>query len=540
MKNTNNPNFWMLPSRKKLTAFSFAVTLGFAPLIATAQTEPSAVPETKKSDQARVRLGEFTVTRYNEDWSFLKNSPQKNTFPNDLKFVPLNEKQNIYVTFLGELRIRNINETSHSDALGPTTNPAKNIYTQSRPVNFTAIRTDFGADVHVTKYFRAFVQFVSGQDLGNNIGHTGAYHGEVPTSFESPIQLLQGFAEPRLYIDHAQLGLRIGREVLSFGNGTIIDANDFPNFQAPYDVIHPFLKYGDLTIDGFVSHQVTMEYRPFSDYGNADISLSGLYISKRYHTHIFGMPVVGELQPFFFAWHNTSVEYGDVGGKLTSGLKGPDTRRDYGARVTAKFGGWDFDIEGLKQGGTFEPDTTSTGPAVYGRRSVNAWAYFTQEGYTFRDVRFAPRLGIQADGMSGGSLNKSGTEGAYQPIDASALYLAASNTLGATNLIDFRPNVTLHLTPKITVKGWYGFYWRQTLSDSIYVTAPLLPYAKSNNTYIKGRMIAQIPQLDASWAFTPRVSLAEIFAVLLPAPALVEAGGGKGDIFSATTLTLRF
>lgn len=515
---------------KKLNAKQRGLALGICSLLcalpgfSSAQTSSNSVLEDKSQTKAKIlkkpiwhaaartkeisRDDRYQILRYNEDWSFLSDPKERTNIFDGLKFIPLNTDKSAYLTFFGDLRFRNVNETSHSDA-------------KSRPLNFLAIRTDLGADLHVTPYFRAFFEAVSAQDLGANIGIPKS-PVQVPPAFKNPFDVLQGFVEPSIYVGNAKIGLRVGREVMKWGNGTVIDPNDFPNVQTAFDAIHPYLDYKDLTIDAFISHAVTMELKPLSDFDDANTELSGVYVSQKYHNFdLLGHAANGAIEPFFFLYRNTDATY------AVSTQTGLDTRYDYGLRLDTNVGGWDFDNQAIKQNGTFAT------------RTVNAWAIFTNNGYTFRNLPLTPRLGLQFDAMSGGDVKGRSTIFTYQPLFPSALYFADMAFFAPSNLIEVRPTLTFHPTQRISIEGFYGFFWRQNVDDAIYATAPFKAFGTSS-TVNKGRLIGEVPQILFSWDITPQISFNEYASILLPAPALVQSGGGKGDVFSATTLAFRF
>jgi hypothetical protein len=402
----------------------------------------------------------------------------------------------------GDERIRNINDSTKSDT--PKVDGQ----------NFTAFRTDLGADLHVTRYFRTFIEFVSGYDEGSHLGAR-------PASFDNPADLLQFFIEPMGKIGNVDVGLRLGREVMKWGNGTVIDPNDFPNVEVAFDAIHPYAEWDDFRIDAFVSDSVKDSNTSWHDSNNPSTKLDGVYVVKKFDNFdISDLKVNGTIEPFFFNYENDVAKYGIQTGR--------DVRKDYGLRMTAHFNGFDFDEEAISQGGTFA------------NRDVDAWAYFTNQGYTFGDLPLTPRLGFQADGASGGDSKKGTTIQTYQPMFPTNNYISDMDFFGLQNLIDFRPSVVFHVTPKISLQALYGFYYRENVKDAIYVASPNRAYASTATNPPKGSEIGEVPQIIFSWNITPQVLFTQYASTLRPSSSLVQAGGGKGDIFFATTLLFRF
>jgi hypothetical protein len=515
-------------NRKGALYLGLGMALGLMPSLAFAQATPAEAQQTPTRIRSTVAQPpipvaddsgggdieggsdkQYLILRYNEDWSYLKDPSKRKNFLDPFKFIPLDASKDSYVTLFGDERIRNVNEST------------KNVKKGTSATNFTAVRTDFGADIHITPYFRGFVQFVSAYDLGD--GHR---IGALPASFQNPFDVLQAFVEPMGQIGRVKVGLRVGREVMKWGNGTVIDPNDFPNVQTAFDAVHPYAVWDQWRVDAFVSDAVTLRSHTFEDSNNPSVKVDGVYIAKKYHGFDFlGMKVKGAIEPFFFNYLNNAGKYG--------AQTGNDDRQDYGLRFVANFRGFDFDEEGVYQGGKFA------------NRTVNAWAFFGNQGYTARSLPLKPRVGLQVVAASGGDGPKGNTIQTYQPLFPSTNYFCDMAFFSPSNLIEFRPNMTFHVTRDISLEGLYGFFYRQNPKDAIYASSPFAPYGSTAPTAtatssVKGRALGQVPQIIVSWQITPQVLLSQYVSALLPSQTLKDAGGGKGDLFFASTLLLRF
>lgn len=514
----SRPNKGRLRRKGRFWA-GLGIALGLSPAFAAAQSQPPTAaeqnapsleftasqppsPSTPRPRKPKSRDGIYQVLRFNEDWTFLKDPRQRTNAFDPLKYIPLGTLPDSYLTLFGDLRFRNINEST------------RNVQPKTSYLNFTGTRIDFGGDLHITRHFRSVVQLVSAYDVGNDIGTR-------PPSFQNPLDLLQAFIEPMGDIGNAHVGMRIGREVIRMGNGTVIDINDFPDVEMAFDAVHPYVEIGNTKVEGFISDVVGQKAHTFQDYNNTTVKVNSLYVTHKYAIpSVFGAPFRGTIEPFFFDYHNSLGRYGSV--------SGGDTRRDYGIRLTENFSGWDFDDEFIYQGGRFA------------NRSVGAWAFFSTQGYTFRGLPFSPRLGVQFDGASGGNSAHGSSIQTYQPMFPTAIYTCDMSFFAPSNLIDVRPSVTFHLTPKFTLQAWYGLFYRQNSKDAIYATAPVRAYGTTATTPVSGHLIGTVPQLFFSWDITPQVQLSQFASWLEPGHALQQAGGGKGDLFFATTLLFRF
>ena len=111
----------------------------FCPALVSAQTSGAArqTPE-RPAYQDR---------RFDEDWSKLKDADLSGMWDR-LKFVPLNESENVWLTFAGQARGRS--EYYNQFQFGDSKPDHSDGYSLSR--------VRLSADLHATKYFRAFAE----------------------------------------------------------------------------------------------------------------------------------------------------------------------------------------------------------------------------------------------------------------------------------------------------------------------------------------------------------------------------------------------
>ncbi|OLI69651.1 hypothetical protein IXO151_14745, partial [Xanthomonas oryzae pv. oryzae] len=134
-----------------------------------AVAEPVKVPVTAASTTAKgysleaqgwgaKQGGNMWQVRWAEDWSYLKD-PSKRKIPFDpLKYIPLNEDGDVYVSLSNELRVRSNTLTN------PGLVPGRHSQQQY------LLRAFFGADFHVGEHFRLYTELAHGSLDGRNEG----------------------------------------------------------------------------------------------------------------------------------------------------------------------------------------------------------------------------------------------------------------------------------------------------------------------------------------------------------------------------------
>jgi Alginate export len=187
-----------------------------------------------------------------------------------------------------------------------------------------------------------------------------------------------------------------------------------------------------------------------------------------------------------------------------------------GLRYSGKVGAVDFDYTAAVQGGSFDG------------RSVEAWMFATDTGYTFKGLPYLPRIGLQIDGASGGdSSSNGGSLHTYQPMYFDAPYYSEALALSPTNLIDVAPHFRFEPAPRLTVEAYWAFYWRQNQNDAIYGglyggALAVNPYAGSEK--IAGKFDGSQPTIAVRWRATKHLFVDLTLADFRPGPALRSMG----------------
>ncbi len=225
-----------------------------------------------------------------------------------------------------------------------------------------------------------------------------------------------------------------------------------------------------------------------------------------------------------------------TGGKIVAAtgagfVASQDHRDTVGLRVNGDVGDVDYDWQGAYQTGS------------YAGLTVRAFAFNTATGYTFHDLPWKPRIGVQIDGASGGADKTGGTLHTYQPMYPNTQYYVPNNEFAPTNFYDLAPRISIAPTPTIKAEYYYSFLWRYSEADAIYTGAPW-PGGQGQNSYavtalLPGRSIGRQSDLRVTWAITPHLLTLFEFGVFWPGSALRMAGG-RTTTFLDANLTFKF
>jgi hypothetical protein len=170
---------------------------------------------------------------------------------------------------------------------------------------------------------------------------------------------------------------------------------------------------------------------------------------------------------------------------------GDERRNIFDVRYVGGLSGFDWDLEAMGQIGSV------------GDKRVRAWAIGALTGYTFSDISWAPRLGLQFDAASGDRHPRDGTLETFNPLFPNGYYFTLAGYTGYVNLLHLKPSLTVKPTSNVKLLAAVGFQWRQTTADAIYVQ-PNIPV--SGTAGAPGRWTGVYNQIRGEWAITRNLS----------------------------------
>jgi len=423
--------------------------------------------------------------RWQEDWSVLAD-PRLRREPGDaLKYIALSDDDpRRYLSFGLTLRERAV------DTDAPLFGVAG-----GRRQSYLLHRLELHADAHLSANTRVFVQ------LENALAPGLAKPSPVDAN-RLDLRLL--FLDTQAELADGTFKLRLGRQEIAFDLQRFVSVRDGPNVRQAYDAIWADYERGGWRFSGFTSQPV--QYRnqaDFDDYSNRRLRFSGIRAQRR-----------------ITADSELSLSLSDFRKDAVQALAGSgnEERRNVDLHYNGQAQGFDWDVEGLRQSGRL------------GARTVDAWALGSLAGFTFGDLGWRPRLGLQLDAASGDRNSKDGQVGTFNPLFPNGYYVTLSGYTGYTNFIHLKPSLTLTPMPALKLVAALGALWRQTTHDAIYAQ-PNVPVPGTAG--MPGRRSSTYGQLQLNWSVSRNLAFALEMDRYLVAPALRRAGGHDSDYASA-------
>ncbi|WFR97916.1 alginate export family protein [Rhizobium tumorigenes] len=427
------------------------------------------------------------TNRWQEDWSALAD-PALKTQPLDrLKYVPIGiADPQSYVSFGATVRERFESNGAPSFGIGGVEHDS-----------YLLQRAQIHADFHINENWQLFTQLEDVRAFDKTI-----IGGADQNRFDLRLAFLA-------YADNFESGTfkaRVGRQDFSFDLQRFVSSRDGPNVRQSFDAIWVDWETGPWRFIGFVSQPVQYkDERDFDDTSNDQFHFSTLRVERQ----VLGK---SELSAYYSLYQKDVAHFLDG--------SGDEQRHILDTRFAGADNGFDWDLEAMGQAGTV------------GSKDIRAWAAGARVGYTFEELGWTPRIGMQADIASGDPHPGDQTVGTFNPLFPNGYYFSLAGYTGYANLMHLKPSVTIKPTEQLTLTGAVGLQWRQTTKDAVYVQ-PNIPVP---GTAGHGESWTGVyTQLRADYAFNANLTGA-IEAVHYDAGETIRHAGGHNSNYLGAEL----
>jgi hypothetical protein len=424
--------------------------------------------------------------RYDDDVSQYASANARVNLYGDLKFIPLGDSADEYLSFGADLRERA--EVNSNTLLG-FGNDGLNAYNLHRLLLF--------ADIHYDG-FRVFIQ------LGNET-EVGRAPGPLPTDIDRG-DLAQGFIDYAFKAGPGNLTVRGGRFEMAYDEGALIGLRDGPNVRQVWDGLQSFAVLPEARIDAFVVKLVNVSPGYFDDRTLAGQALWGVHLAA-------SPPAIAPVKITAFYYGNTMPEV------RFYPRPGKEQTHTVGLRLLASAGGFDGSVGGIGQAGTLAA------------RTVRAWAAHADAGWTFA-LPWQPRLGLRTDTLSGGGGN--GTVHTFNALYPNYAYSTEATIEAPANLIQVGATLGLHPLDSVTVNYTLEGLWRYSVLDAFYA-APTFVLVPPDGTSRRFTGIEQ--QVEATWHINSFASLTASYVHFEPG-AFLRAAHARSQDFGMTELAI--
>ncbi len=450
-----------------------------------------------QNDSTKQNPPPLTTSRMLEDYSYLKDStsnPYEKVFGDELKYVALNPKRTIYLTFGGQYRARVEHYTNRDFSSVDET------FFLQRAALYTSLTID--------KAVRFFGEFYH--------GYTGSEQEFLGTE---DIDWHQGFIEIKwINKEDKKWWMTFGRQEMAFGASRLLGIRDGPNVRRSFDLVRMYINSNDYWVQLFYGKEVNPQLGAFDNsFSLFDREATNPQIWGAYFQIPFD-PLLNNSELYYIGFRSTLSGFSD--------LFGEEIRHTLGIRRFGQIGEHlTFNTELIYQFGELEGST------------ISAFNLESDWKYIFTNTKWKPTLGLKLDLSSGDREIDDGKLQSFNPLFVNpAIYsLAGVNT--PVNLTNLHPNITFYPLKGMYVNIDYALFYRTSREDGLYAP-PRFQDRMANG--LNEKHIGDVIGLIASYQFNRNISFNVRSSYFLPGSFIEASGDAETTFFIAPTLGFKF
>lgn len=337
---------------------------------------------------------------------------------------------------------------------------------------------------------------------------------------EDTLDFHQGWIEVANYKEFP-VGLKLGRQELSYGDERLIGISDWSNTGRVFDAVKLRWQNRQCALDFFAANVVVVDNNSFDDKPDWADDFYGLYATTKAVTnHVWDVyALLRDKDDAAFA--GAARQLYTVGTRFAA---------------TDKLAPWDYGVELIGQFGHVRAPGSQFGETSASWARQEAFAAIFNVGYTCRH-EWKPRLAIGYDFATGDSDPADGTSETFDP-----LYATGHRPLGFIDVFGLKnihnPHATLSVSPhkqlKLQVDG-HGF-WLAESKDGWY---------KANNSLVRrdvtgnsGTYVGSEVDLTATYTPHKRIKVQAGYSHFFTGTFVENTGASSDADFFYTQLTL--
>lgn len=427
---------------------------------------------------------EFSLLRSTEDYSFLANSDDHNSFWKSLKYLSLGEQS--YVSLGGDIR------TEFQILSNEEWEEGNNDQAMFQ-------RFMFHSDWHLSSQVRVFAQLKHGFTVGRN-GPRNILDDDV-------LDFHQLFVS--LKVNNSTI--EIGRQELKYGSRRLISVREGTNIRQSFDGVRWKYEKKNHKVDLLAYAYNPQQTEFFDNEVNLDRLIWGAY-------WVVNLPQFENL--------NFDIYYLGVRNRETRFEEGNDRelRHSLGIRHWGTKQNFHFNNEAIFQFGSF------------GNGNISAWTISTDISYKLPGSH-NKKIGLKAEIISGDNDPSDGDLQTFNALYPRGGYFGLLAVIGPANLIDVHPSFKMSLNDRWNLSLDWDFFWRHRLSDGIYFPSGRLNLASDSSNE---RFIGHQPGVQLSYVANRFLELEASCFLFIAGDHIDQVSDGSNFSQFGTSINFKF
>jgi hypothetical protein len=423
--------------------------------------------------------------RSEEDWrAHCASTGPRTSYP--AKCIALGDA--VLLSLGGELRLRA--EVAEDPDLG--LGPARDRVLLSRSLVHADLRLGHG--------IRLFAQ------LGSAFA-TGRTGGDAPTD-EDRFDLMQGFVDLSTPAGNGVATLRAGRQEITLGSARLVSVRESPNVRRSFDGARGFWTAGRARVDAFYLQPIALERGLLDDRTQDGEALWGAYATLPLLTGArAGMDL------YYLGYRRRDAVFASGAAR--------ERRHSLGLRLFGRSGAFDWDLEAVRQFGSFGSD------------DIKAWTFASNVGWTVGPLPWTPRFGLKADIASGDARAGDGKLGTFNALYPKLPYFTEAGLVAPANIMDLHPTITLAPSEGVSLAAGLNLLWRHRAADAFYAP-PLVPVTEFMS---RSRFVGSQAELSVAWELRRGLEMKAWYVRFAVSDALRRSGARSTNFLAASIAT---
>ena len=414
--------------------------------------------------------------------------------------------------------------------------------------NWFLQRARVGVMIKPCSWFKLYAQAQDSREIGSK---RADFPGVLGAEGDDAFDLRQGYVEFG-NAEEFPLTLKVGRQVLSYGDERLIGASDWNNLGRTFDAVKLRWEASNWSLDAFASTVVVPTRGKYnqSDFLNGNETgrqqiFSGLYFSTTaipvQTTDLYVLHLHENDNPKYFPKATGDTNFFTLGLRIKSkpgafahsdpepGGKGPHDGKTVAPPRAPKPVGLDYDLEAAFQTGDLRG------------LDLTAFAIHAGTGYNF-DTAWTPRVGVEYNYASGDRDPLDGNVETFQNLfPTNHKFYGFMDVFSWQNIHDLAASVKVQPVKPVTIQADYHAFWLASTDDVWYrangVTAvrPLTPAARAASNYAGSEV-----DLTVTWNVRKELTLQAGYSHFFAGDYLGDTGARSDADFGYVQATLTF
>lgn len=452
------------------------------------------IPNVDANEADNFILPKFKTLRAEENYDFLAEKYQSiDSFLNALKYIPLSENSDSYLTIGGEFRPRLESYTNQK-------------WVDGEDNDFYSHRVALHANARFNQNFRTFIELYH--------GYTS--HEKVFAEYDN-LDWHQGFVEYNLDISQKNhMVARVGRQEIGLGSARLVGIREGPNIRRSFDAVRILQSYHNVDIQYLYGQEVKPAYGSFDNRSNIfddesnNPALWGIYSQFSFEGDF------GKNELYFLTFDVNNARFNDV--------KGEERRHTVGLRRFGNIGhAFSYNTEVMYQFGDLAGN------------DIKAFNVETDWYYHFKKTSWKPKVGLKLEWSSGDNKKGDGEVNTFNPMFVNPAYYSLAKTVTPANMVSIHPSITLFPTENMKFYLEWALFKRESTDDGLY--RPTRFFSREGNSKNSKDIGSQLG-LNFSYQFNRFTSFV-LEMSYFKAGSFLEQTGDSANIFHVSP-TFRF